>query len=61
MGIGRENKMKEKQENIGETGVLSASTAREILVKVLERLDKLEATVAHLEGNYHVWPPGGSI
>lgn len=53
--------MKEKQENIGETGVVSARTAREILVKVLERLDKLEATVAHLEGKSHVWPPGGSI
>jgi len=53
--------MKEKQENIGETGVVSARTAREILVKVLERLDRLEATVAHLEGKYHVWPPGGSI
>ncbi len=22
-----------------------------------ERLDKLEATTAHLEGNYVVWPP----
>ncbi len=47
--------MKEKQEQ-----EITASNSHLIwqeLAKTKERLDKLEATTAHLEGNFVVWPP----